>query len=97
MTAAGRHQDHPARHLQRVTHLDKVLQRFEADKADIAEVTVFIVGRRANFEATGAALTRYFGDHRPANNTLGVAALAFPQQLIEVAATVVLGDGRPGT
>ncbi len=74
------------------TNLDKVLARFGADKTDIAEVNVFIVDLRDNFEATGAGLSRYFGDHRPANNALGVTALAFPEQLIELAATVVL-DG----
>ncbi len=73
-------------------NLDKVLARFGADKSDIAEVNVFIVDLRENFEATGAALVKYFGEHRPANNALGVAALAFPQQLIEIAATAVLGD-----
>ncbi len=74
-------------------NLEKVLQRFGADKTDIVEVNVFIVDLRQNFEATGAALSRYFGEHRPANNAIGVAALAFPEQLIEIAATVVLGDG----
>ncbi len=76
------------------TNLDKVLARFGADKTDIVEVNVFIVDLRENFEATGAGLSQYFGDHRPANNALGVAALAFPEQLIEVAATAVLDAGN---
>lgn len=75
-------------------NLDKVLANFGADKTDIAEVNVFIVNLRENFEATGDGLSRYFGAHRPANNALGVAALAFPEQLIEVAATVVLTAGE---
>ena len=71
-------------------NLDRVLQRFGAARTDIAEVNLFLVDLRTNFAATGAACRDYFGDHRPANNTFGVAELALPDQLVEIAATVVL-------
>jgi enamine deaminase RidA (YjgF/YER057c/UK114 family) len=54
------------------------------------EVNVFIVDLRANFDAALAGARHYFDGHRPAINTIGVSALAFPAQLIEVAATAVL-------
>lgn len=73
-------------------NLDRVLDRFDAKRSDIAEVNIFIVDLRANFEAAVAGARRYFDGHRPANNTIGVDALAFPQQLVEVAATVVLPE-----
>jgi enamine deaminase RidA (YjgF/YER057c/UK114 family) len=73
-------------------NLDRVLAEFGAERTDIVEVNVFIVDLRAHFDAALAGLKRYFGDHRPANNTIGVDALAFPEQLIEIAATVVLPE-----
>ena len=71
-------------------NLDRVLQRFQAERADIVEVNVFIVDLRAHFDAALAGVKGYFNGHRPANNTIGVSALAFPEQLIEVEATAVL-------
>ena len=73
-------------------NLDRVLGEFGAGRSDIVEVNVFIVDIRAHFDAALAGVKRYFGDHRPANNTIGVAGLAFPDQLIEIAATAVLPD-----
>lgn len=71
-------------------NLDQVLARFDAQRPDIVEVNVFVVDLRANFDAAVASSKRYFGPHRPASNVIGVDALAFPDQLIEIAATVVL-------
>ena len=77
-------------------NLDLVLRRFEAERTDIAEVNGYVVDLRTNFDAALAACKRYFGKHRPAMNVLGVEALAFPPQLIEIGATVVLSlDSRP--
>ncbi|MGS2618348.1 RidA family protein [Micromonospora sp. LZ34] len=73
-------------------NLDAVLRRFDAQRADIAEINAFVVDLPVNFEAFGAACRHYFGDHRPASNVFGVTALAFPPQLIEVAATAVLAS-----
>jgi len=53
----------------------------ESDQCtDIAEVNVYVVDLRTTFDAAVAACKRYFGEHRPANNLLGVEALALPQQ-----------------
>lgn len=73
-------------------NLDRVLAQFSAERSDIVEVNVFIVDLRTHFDAAIAGCKRYFGEHRPANNTIGVDALAFPEQLLEIAATVVLKE-----
>jgi 2-iminobutanoate/2-iminopropanoate deaminase len=73
-------------------NLDRVLTHFGAARSDIVEINVFVVDLRTNFDAALAGVKRYFDGHRPANNTIGVEALAFPEQLIEIAATVVLSD-----
>lgn len=75
-------------------NLDRVLRHFEAERSGIVELNIFLVNLRENWSATGDALRRYFGDLRPAANSFGVVELALPEQLIEVAATVVLA--RPG-
>ena len=73
-----------------LANLDLVLRRFGAERMDIAEINVFLIDLRSNFAPAMAACKRYFGEHRPASNVFGVAALALPEQLIEIAATVVL-------
>lgn len=71
-------------------NLGRVLAHYRAKRTDVIEVNVFVVDLRANFDAAIAGSKRFFGDHRPANNTIGVDALAFPEQLIEIAATALL-------
>ncbi len=71
-------------------NMDIVLRRFGAARTDIAEMNIFLIDLRTNFAPTMAACKRYFGDHRPASNVFGVVALALPEQLVEIAATVVL-------
>jgi 2-iminobutanoate/2-iminopropanoate deaminase len=73
-------------------NLDRVLAKFSAERSDIVEVNVFIVDLRTHFDAAIAGCKRYFGEHRPATNTIGVDALAFPEQLLEIAATAVLKE-----
>ncbi|MGY1607527.1 MULTISPECIES: RidA family protein [unclassified Geodermatophilus] len=73
-----------------LANLDAVLSRFGAQRTDIVEMNVFLVGLRANFAPAMAVCKRYFGDHRPASNAFGVVELALPEQLIEIAATAVL-------
>lgn len=73
-------------------NLDRVLAQFRAQRSDIVEVNVFLVDLRSNFDAAVAGMKRYFEAHRPASSVVGVESLAFPEQLIEIAATVVLPD-----
>ena len=59
--------------------------------ADIAKITVFVVGHRQDLvEPLRAARNEVFGDHRPASTFLGVEKLIYPTLLIEVEAVAVL-------
>jgi enamine deaminase RidA (YjgF/YER057c/UK114 family) len=73
-----------------LANLDVVLRHFGAERTDVVETNIFLVGLRANFAPAMAVCKRYFGDHRPASNAFGVVELALPEQLIEIAATAVL-------
>jgi 2-iminobutanoate/2-iminopropanoate deaminase len=75
-----------------LANMDVVLRQFGAERTDIVEITIFLVDLRANFQPAMAAFKRYFGAHRPANNTFGVVELALPEQLVEVAARAVLSS-----
>lgn len=74
-------------------NLDKVLAHFGASRSQVVEDTVMVVGLQENFDELVAAHKAYFGDHRPASTAFGVTALAFPEQLFEIAATVRLDVG----
>ena len=71
-------------------NLDHVLDAYGARRIDVAEINIFVVDLRGNFAAVGEACRTYFGAYRPAANAFGVVELALPQQLLEIAATVVL-------
>lgn len=71
---------------------DSVLARLEAQRADVVEVNVSIVDPRANFDDAAASSKRYFRPHRPASSVIGANAVAFPEQLSDIAATVVLPE-----
>lgn len=57
----------------------------------VAKITIYVVDYRREFlpliEAARAAL---FGDHKPSDTLVGVAALSRPEYLIEVDAIAVL-------
>jgi enamine deaminase RidA (YjgF/YER057c/UK114 family) len=59
----------------------------------VAKITIFVVHHRPEYlpviEEARAAL---FGEHKPADTLVGVAALARPGYLIEVDAIAVTGD-----
>lgn len=71
-----------------------VLGAFGAERSDIVEMTVYVVELRRNFDAALAAGRNYLGSHRPAVTVIGVEALAFPSQLIEISAKAVLRRTR---
>jgi enamine deaminase RidA (YjgF/YER057c/UK114 family) len=75
-----------------LANIDVVLRHFGAERTDVVQVDIFVVGMSTNFWPAMAAFRQYFGAHRPASNAWGVVELALPQQLIEVAATAVLSS-----
>lgn len=75
-------------------NIDRVLAHFGAERRDIIETNVFLVDIRDNFTEFAALHKEYFGDYRPASNAWGATGLALPEQLIEIAAHVMLPE-RP--
>jgi hypothetical protein len=57
----------------------------------VAKITIFVAGyRREDLPAIEEGRFALFGDHRPADTLVGVAALSDPGYLIEVDAVAVL-------
>lgn len=78
--------DIEAQTLQTLENLDRVLAGFGVTKSNIAEIELFLTNPQEHFEQCLALFKEYVGDHRPAGTLVGVAGLAFPQQLIEIRA-----------
>ncbi|EYF04898.1 RidA family protein [Chondromyces apiculatus] len=71
---------------QTLENLDRVLKGFGVTRSNIAEMEIFLTNPKEHFEPCVALFKEYVGDHRPAGTLIGVTALAFPHQLIEVRA-----------
>ena len=71
-------------------NLDKLLAALGATKRQIVNDLTCVVKLHDHSNTVAEEHRRYFGDHRPASTTIGVVALAFPEQLFEIAVTVCL-------
>jgi len=65
-------------------NIDKVLQKFGATKENIVDDTVLVVNLREHWDAVQRLHLEYFGQHHPASTTIGISALALPEQLVEI-------------
>jgi len=73
-------------------NLGHALTAAGARPADVAKITIYVVGHRPEFlPVVETARVTLFGDHKPADALVGVATLARPEYLIEVDAIAVLG------
>jgi enamine deaminase RidA (YjgF/YER057c/UK114 family) len=60
----------------------------------VTKITIFVVGyRREYLPAIEEGRMALFGDHKPADTLVGVAALSRPEYLIEVEAFAVIDAG----
>jgi enamine deaminase RidA (YjgF/YER057c/UK114 family) len=77
---------------QALANLKAVIEAAGATPADVVRVRTYVVNHSP--EAFGPVLTemaKFYGDAQPAPNTwIGVAALAMPDFMIEIEATVAL-------
>jgi 2-iminobutanoate/2-iminopropanoate deaminase len=90
-TGALRDPDDMAAQIRRsFANLDKLLAALGATKRQIVNDLTCVVKLHDHFNTVAEEHRRYFGDHRPASTTIGVVALAFPEQLFEIAVTVCL-------
>ena len=76
---------------QAFANLRSALQSVGATPADVAKITTFVVDYSPDKRAAmSAGRGDLWGDKWPASTLVGVQALAMPELLIEVEATVVL-------
>lgn len=71
---------------QTLENLDRVLAGFGVTKSNLAYVEIYLTDVKEHFEPCIHLFKEYMGQHRPAGSLIGVTALAFPEQLIEISA-----------
>ena len=82
--------DLEAQSRQAFANVGRALAAGGARPDQVTKITIFVVGYRADcLPAIGAGRAAVFGDHKPADTLIGVAALAHPGCLIEVEAIAV--------
>jgi enamine deaminase RidA (YjgF/YER057c/UK114 family) len=74
-------------------NLDRVLQAYGARREHVVQTTVYLKELRRHFDAMASLNSEYFGTHRPTSTLVGVAELALPPQLVEIAAVAIVPDG----
>lgn len=74
------------------TNLGHALSAADARPSQAAKITIYVVHHRPEYlPVIEQARAGLFGDHKPADTVVGVAALAQPEYLIEVDAVAVTG------
>ncbi|WP_020653412.1 Rid family hydrolase [Massilia niastensis] len=98
LDAAGKPVDFSAMEQQmHQTYLNAIelLGQFGASLDDVVEETLYVLDVDAAFAAAGKVRKLMYGMDRPqcASNLIGVARLAFPEQLVEITFRAVLKPG----
>jgi 2-iminobutanoate/2-iminopropanoate deaminase len=83
--------DFEAQARQTLENLDRVLAGFGATRNHLVEVIAYLTNPKEHFESFVPLYKEYVGKHRPAGTLIGVSALAFPHQLIEIRAVAHTG------
>jgi enamine deaminase RidA (YjgF/YER057c/UK114 family) len=78
---------------QTLENIEAALARVGATLADVVRTRVYLTGE-ANFDGFARAHAEAFGEIRPVNTTVVVAALADPRMLVEVEVDAYVGPGR---
>ncbi len=73
-------------------NLKKCLESVGATMHDIVMLRIFVTNLE-EFQKTGDVRKKYFGKYRPATTGLEISGLYFPDAMIEVEATAVIGSG----
>jgi 2-iminobutanoate/2-iminopropanoate deaminase len=74
------------------SNFDRVLAHFDARKEQVVETTVLVKNLREHFDDIARLHAEYFGAHRPTSTLIGVADLALPPQLVEIAGVALLDE-----
>jgi len=74
-----------------MANLATALEAAGASLADVVKTTVFVASsRREDLHAVWNVVRGAFGDHDAPSTLLGVAALGYPDQLVEVEAVAAV-------
>jgi len=73
-------------------NLKKCLESVGATMHDIVMLRIFATNLE-EFQKTGDVRKKYFGKYRPATTGLEISRLYFPDAMIEIEATAVIGSG----
>ncbi|KRC31790.1 RidA family protein [Acidovorax sp. Root219] len=82
-------QDPGAQALQCLRNLERLLAVHEFQAKDIRQLVVYVIGDQASLSAAWSAVAGWFGGQVPPATLLGVAALGYVGQLVEIDATVI--------
>ncbi|MER0241773.1 RidA family protein [Streptomyces sp. HSW2009] len=69
-------------------NFDRVLAHYGVTRNQIVSQTLYVVDLPRHAQATADGNRGYFGAHRPVSTVVGVAALTFPGQVIEISFVV---------
>lgn len=76
--------DHVAQAEVAVTNLLAVLERHGSTAQHLVRTTIYVVGDRGDLAAVWAAVAARLAPHRPPSTLLGVAALGYADQVVEI-------------
>jgi len=82
-----------AQTVQALDNIERALTALGGARADIVRVRVYVIDL-GDFEAIARALGERFGDIRPANTLVQVAALIDPSMKVEIDADAEVPSGR---
>jgi enamine deaminase RidA (YjgF/YER057c/UK114 family) len=76
-----------------MANLRKALRAAGAQLDDVVKTTVYVASSdRADLVAAWHVVHRHFGSRQPPSTLLGVSALGYPDQLVEVEAVAALAE-----
>ncbi|NED99375.1 RidA family protein [Phytoactinopolyspora halotolerans] len=79
-------------------NLNISLNEAGAELSDVVKTTVYVASTdQADLVAAWEVYRDYFGDHDPPSTLLGVAALGYDDQLVEVEAVAAVRESSPAT
>ena len=82
--------DHRAQAHRAVDNLLAVLDEHGAGPEHLVRTTIYIVGDRAELSAVWAVVAGRLAPHRPPSSLIGVRALGYPDQLVEIDAVAAV-------
>jgi len=75
-------------------NFERVLAHFGASKEQVVETTVLVKDLREHFDDIARLHAEYFEQHRPTSTLIGVADLALPPQLVEIAGVALFDSSK---